>query len=126
MSPRASCFIILVTFSGTAASLVVATEYYWDLLRKNLFCKCMGLVFAMGQDFSRKLDLAKNKNLEKNDHFCAKNSIFSVLETHSLFLLGKVNVSPKLRKLSFLHKNGHFFLNFCFWPNPIFSKNLDP
>ena len=27
------------------------TEYNWELLRKNLFCKCRGLVFAMCQDF---------------------------------------------------------------------------
>ena len=43
-----------------ARGLVVTTEYHWDLLRKNLLCKCMRLVFAMGQDFLRKLDFAKN------------------------------------------------------------------
>ena len=35
----------------TEQERVVTTQYYWDLLRKNLLCKCMGLVFAMGQDF---------------------------------------------------------------------------
>ena len=37
-----------------ARGLVVTTEYYWDLLRKNLLCKCMGLIFAMGQNFFEK------------------------------------------------------------------------
>ena len=41
-----------VSFSGTAAArgLVVTTEYYWDLLRKNMLFNCMGLVFAMGEN----------------------------------------------------------------------------
>ena len=37
-----------------ARGLVVTTEYYWVLLRKNLLCKCMSLIFAMGQDFFEK------------------------------------------------------------------------
>ena len=38
----------------------------------------MGLVFAMGQDFFRKLDFVKNGNLEKITFciFCAKKLIF--------------------------------------------------
>ena len=63
VSPCRFLFLeILVSFSA-ARGLVVTTEYYWDLLRKNLLCKCMRLVFAMGQDFLRKLDFAKNGNL---------------------------------------------------------------
>ena len=89
LSPRAPSFRTLVSFSGTAAArgLVVTTKYYWDLLRKNLMCKSMGLAFAMGQDFLRKVDFAKNRNLEKNPIFRAKNSFFSVLEIYSLFLM---------------------------------------
>ena len=59
-----------------AQGLVVPTEYYWDLLRKNLLYKCMGLVFAMGQELMRKLDFAKNENLEKITIFCVKKLNF--------------------------------------------------
>ena len=72
LSPRALSFRSLVFFRyrnnfvrPAARGLEVTTEYYWDLLRKNLLCKCMGLVFAMGHNFLRKLDFAKNWNLEK-------------------------------------------------------------
>ena len=36
----------------------------------------MGLIFATGQDFLRKLDFAKNGNLEKNNHILCKKLIF--------------------------------------------------
>ena len=38
--------------------------------------------------------------------------------------LEKVNMSPKQKNEFFLHKI--FFLNFSFWRNPVFSKNLVP
>ena len=64
-----------------ARGLVVTTEYYWHLLRKNL-----GSVFAMGQELLRKLDYAKNGNLEKSvDFLCKKISFLSILEIYSLF-----------------------------------------
>ena len=48
-----------------ARGLVVTTDYFWELLRRSWLCKYMGLVFAMGQTFLRKLGFAKNGNLGK-------------------------------------------------------------
>ena len=54
LSPRSSSFRILVFFRYRRyAGACGKTEYYCDLLRENL-CKCMGLVFAMDQDFFEK------------------------------------------------------------------------
>ena len=65
--------------------LVATTLYYWDLLRKNLLCKCMELVFAIGQDLFRKLDFVKNGNLEKT--ILCKKTNFLQLWRHQFFLM---------------------------------------
>ena len=108
MSPcrRAPSSRILVSFSGTAAArgLVVTTEYNWDLLRNNLLCKCMGLVFAMGQDFLRKLDFIKKINLEKKTFFCAKKLI--VLSFGDIFTFPNAyDIRPNLGTKELLRKN---------------------
>ena len=48
-----------------ARGLVVTTEYYWDLLRKNMLCKCMGLVFAMGENCFEKIGFYQKRNFIK-------------------------------------------------------------
>ena len=77
-APSPSEFVFFLVPRG----LVVTTEYYWDLLREKLLCKCMGLVFAMDQDSLRKVDFAnllvrrgicivmKNGNFDKNNFWC--------------------------------------------------------
>ena len=60
-----------------ARGLVVTTEYYWDLLRKNMLCKCMGLVFAMGENCFEKTGFyQKRKFRKKSEHFLCKKLFF--------------------------------------------------
>ena len=74
-------------FVQTAArGLAVTTEYYWDLLHRKLLCKCMGLVFVMGQIFE-KAGFRRKRKFRKKDQFCAKKSFFSILGTYSFFLM---------------------------------------
>ena len=47
--------------------------------------KCMGLVFARGQNFLRKLDFAENGNLGNNNHLLSKTSHFSQIWRHIHF-----------------------------------------
>ena len=48
-----------------ARGLVVTTEYYWDLLRRNLLGKCMRLVFAKIQDFFEKTGFRQKLKFRK-------------------------------------------------------------
>ena len=80
LSPRAPSRT-LVSFSvvfvrPAARGLVVTPDYYWDLLRKNLMCKCVGLVFGMGQDFFEKTGFRQKVKFGKKNIFRAKQLIF--------------------------------------------------
>ena len=88
LSPRARSFRFLVFFRYRSFAaiphfvrpatrrLVVTTEYYWDLLHRSWLCKCMELVFVMGQIFLRKLDFAGNGNLGEKGPILCKKVIF--------------------------------------------------
>ena len=91
-----------------AQGLVVTTEYYWDLLRKNLLCKCMGLVFAMGQDFLRKLGLAKNWNLEKKIIFFVQKKLIFLSFGDIFTFSNSCAIAKELLKKTVLENMGYW------------------
>ena len=97
LSPRARSFRILVFFRYRSFAaiphfvrpatrrLVVTTEYYWDLLHRSWLCKCMELVFVMGQIFFEKTGFRRKRKFRRKRTNFVQKSHFSQFWGHIHF-----------------------------------------
>ena len=116
LSPRAPSFRILVSFfryrrfaavphcvRPAARGLVVTTEYYWDLLHRSWLCKCMELVFVMGQIFFEKTGFRRKRKFRKKGPILCKKVIF--LSFGDIFIFPDVcAIQPNLGTKDFFEK----------------------